>query len=156
MFCPNCGVEIPDNVAYCPGCGAKAGQMKPQVVYCRSCGAEISEKAVVCPKCGAATDRFNAAAAQNQPNIVINNNNANTNTNTNVNAGIPYSPKSKVVALLLCFFLGSLGVHRFYVGKIGTGILYLCTLGLCGIGTLVDFIMIAIGSFRDSMGLPLH
>ena len=151
MFCPNCGVEIPDNVAYCPGCGAKAGQMKPQVVYCRSCGAEISEKAVICPKCGVATDRFNtASSAQGQPNIVIN------NSNTNVNGGISYSSKSKVVALLLCFFLGGIGVHRFYVGKVGTGLLYLFTLGLCGIGTLVDFIMIAIGSFRDSAGLPLQ
>lgn len=48
----------------------------------------------------------------------------------------------KVTALLLCFFLGALGVHRFYEGKIGTGILYLCTLGLGGIGVLVDFIII--------------
>ena len=42
------------------------------------------------------------------------------------------SPKSRLVALLLCFFLGPLGVHRFYVGKIGTGILMLLTLGGAG------------------------
>lgn len=62
------------------------------------------------------------------------------------------SPKSKVTAALLCFFLGELGVHRFYVGKIGTGILWLLTCGWCGIGVLIDFIMILCGSFKDSNG----
>lgn len=60
------------------------------------------------------------------------------------------SEKSKGVAAVLCFFLGCLGIHRFYVGKIGTGILWLVTLGFCGIGTLIDFIMILCGSFKDS------
>ncbi len=63
------------------------------------------------------------------------------------------SPKNFVAALLLCFFLGSLGVHRFYAGKVGTGILMLITLGGLGIWTLIDFIMIAVGSFKDSDGL---
>ena len=62
------------------------------------------------------------------------------------------SSKSKGVAAVLCFFLGSLGIHRFYVGKVGTGILWLLTLGLCGFGTLVDFIMILCGSFKDGYG----
>lgn len=65
------------------------------------------------------------------------------------------SPKSKIAALLLCLFLGAIGVHRFYVGKVGTGILYLFTGGLFGIGVLVDLILIACGSFRDNMGLYL-
>ena len=65
------------------------------------------------------------------------------------------SPKSKGTAAVLCFFLGGLGVHRFYTGKIGTGILWLCTLGLAGVGMIVDFIMILCGSFKDSDGLPL-
>ncbi len=46
--------------------------------------------------------------------------------------------KSKAVAYLLLFFLGLIGAHRFYLGKIGTGILYLLTAGVLGIGWLVD------------------
>ncbi|MGR6916988.1 TM2 domain-containing protein [[Actinomadura] parvosata] len=63
--------------------------------------------------------------------------------------------KSWIVAVLLCFFLGALGVHRFYVGKIGTGILQLVTLGGLGVWVLIDFIMILIGSFTDKQGQPL-
>ena len=62
------------------------------------------------------------------------------------------SPKSRLVATLLCFFLGGLGIHRFYVGKVGTGILYIFTGGLFGIGALVDFILILCGSFTDKEG----
>ncbi len=62
------------------------------------------------------------------------------------------SEKSNTVALLLCLFLGALGVHRFYVGKIGTGILQLVTLGALGIWALIDLIMIALGKFRDKGG----
>ncbi|MCM4078332.1 TM2 domain-containing protein [Paractinoplanes hotanensis] len=63
--------------------------------------------------------------------------------------------KSWIVALLLSFFLGALGVHRFYVGKIGTGVLMLVTIGGFGVWALIDFIMIAIGKFSDKQGLPL-
>jgi TM2 domain-containing membrane protein YozV len=56
------------------------------------------------------------------------------------------------VLALLCFFLGEFGIHRFVVGKIGTGILYIFTFGLFGIGILVDFIMILCGTFTDKTG----
>ncbi len=62
------------------------------------------------------------------------------------------SDKDWVVTLLLSIFLGSLGIHRFYVGKIGTGILQLITLGGCGVWTLIDIIMIATGNFKDKDG----
>ncbi|MFI6323090.1 TM2 domain-containing protein [Nonomuraea sp. NPDC050556] len=63
--------------------------------------------------------------------------------------------KSWIVAVLLCFFFGVLGVHRFYVGKIGTGILQLVTLGGFGIWVIVDFVVILIGKFTDKQGQPL-
>lgn len=62
------------------------------------------------------------------------------------------SEKQWIVTLLLCLFAGSLGVHRFYAGKIGTGILQLITLGGCGIWTIIDLIMIITGNFKDSNG----
>ena len=65
------------------------------------------------------------------------------------------SPKTLLPALLLCFFLGWIGAHRFYVGKVGTGILMLITFGGFGIWSLIDFIMIAIGKFTDKQGLAL-
>ena len=65
------------------------------------------------------------------------------------------SSKSKLLAALLCLFLGYLGIHRFYVGKVGTGILWLLTGGIAGIGVVVDFIMILVGSFTDSNGYYL-
>jgi len=62
------------------------------------------------------------------------------------------SEKKRLPALLLCFFFGTLGIHRFYVGKIGTGVLWLLTGGILGIGALIDFIMIIVGSFTDKEG----
>lgn len=62
------------------------------------------------------------------------------------------SPRSRLVALLFCILLGWIGVHRFYVGKIGTGILMVVTIGGLGIWTLIDLILIAVGSFRDKEG----
>lgn len=85
-----------------------------------------------------------------QPQIVINNPTIN-------NAGIVHgvSKKNKMIALLLCLFLGYFGAHKFYVGKVGMGLLYLFTAGLFGIGWFIDIILIAMGSFKDEFGLPL-
>jgi hypothetical protein len=94
--------------------------------YCRSCAGVMSREALACPKCGAPNPSAVPAAG--------------------------VSPKSRTVALLLCFFIGVLGVHRFYVGKIGTGIAQILTLGGLGIWSFVDFIMIIVGSFTDKEG----
>lgn len=67
----------------------------------------------------------------------------------------PVSSKNRLVAFLLAFFVGYLGIHRFYVGKVGTGVVWLLTGGCLGIGVLVDWIMILCGSFTDKAGLPL-
>ena len=62
------------------------------------------------------------------------------------------SNKKTLPTFLLCFFLGPLGAHRYYVGKIKSGVLQMLTLGGLGIWSLVDFIQIIIGSFTDAEG----
>lgn len=74
--------------------------------------------------------------------------------------GNPVSPQSRLAAALLASFLGFLGIHRFYVGKVGTGvtllILSILTFGIVGIiWALVDLIIILVGSFTDKNGLRL-
>lgn len=125
-------------------------------MFCPKCGKQVEDGTAYCPGCGAV---LNAAPQQAAP-IVVNvvNSNASTNTNTNTNAanGTPYAYKSRWTAFFLCLFFGGLGIHRFYVGKTGTGVLYLFTVGLFGIGWLIDFFMLLFGSFRDKAGYPLQ
>lgn len=77
---------------------------------------------------------------------------ANFNDNMNLTSATTPSEKDWLVTLLLCLFGGGIGVHRYYVGKIGTGILYTLTLGLFGIGYLVDLVKIILGKFTDKDG----
>ena len=97
----------------------------------------ITENNIVCPKCGKQV----AALKSEQPNIIINNSNENTNINHNQVGGYG-RPKDKWISFFLCLFLGIFGGHKFYEGKIGAGILYLLTAGLCGVGVLVDLIIL--------------
>lgn len=117
------------------------GEMK----FCKHCGRQIPKDAVLCVHCGRQVEELNGGSAAQVPNIVINNSNMNQNTNT-ANAGIPIGAlkkeKNKWVALLLCLFLGFLGAHKFYEGKIGMGILYLFTCGLFLIGVVIDLIIL--------------
>lgn len=62
------------------------------------------------------------------------------------------SPKSKTTTFLLAFFLGSFGVHRFYVGKPLTGLLQMFTLGGFFIWVWIDIIIILAGAFKDADG----
>lgn len=115
-------------------------------MYCKNCGKEIDDKAAVCIHCGVATHE------QTQQPVV---NVVNTNTNTNVNRGPAYIHKKKWPAFWLCLLLGEFGAHRFYVGKVGTGLIWLFTMGMFGIGWLIDLVMILCGGFRDKAGQPL-
>jgi len=91
--------------------------------FCSSCGAIIKKEAEICPKCGVRQKKQTGEVSSNW-----------------------------LTLFLLSLFLGELGVDRFYVGKIGTGILKLITVGGCGIWWLVDWIMILSEKFTDSNG----
>ena len=65
----------------------------------------------------------------------------------------PTSQRSWIGVMILCFLFGWLGMHRFYAGKPGSGLLYMFTFGLIGIGTIVDFFAILFGMFKDGQGL---
>lgn len=100
--------------------------------YCAECGELINIKAEICPKCGvrqAITSSMvtDSAAKENK----------------------------WLACLLLCWFLGIFGVHRFYTGHIALGVVQLLTLGGCGIWALIDFIIIATGNFKDAQGNPI-
>lgn len=101
-------------------------------MYCSNCGAEVHENAVVCVKCGCAIHKPGVFSDKTfDPNK---------------------SEKDWLICLLLCFFVGYLGIHRFYVGKTGTGIAQLLTCGGCGVWALIDLIMIVLGRFTDEEG----
>ena len=114
-----------------------------QMKFCKYCGAKIPMQAVICTACGGQVEELKQTQQQS-PNIVITNTNtnANTNINTNGNAGYRRRRKNKWTALFLCLLLGYFGAHKFYEGKTGMGILYLCTAGLCGIGWFVDIFVL--------------
>lgn len=131
----------------CPNCGAE-GKGK----FCEYCGCEL-------PKVSPDTITYDSSA---NTTIINNyyqpsNKKATTDTLTHTfNSGcVIKSDKSKSTALILCILLGFLGIHHFYVGRIKMGILYLLTFGLFGFGWLIDIILIATGSFKDSFDLPL-
>jgi len=96
--------------------------------------------AVICTACGRQVEELKGNQNNAQPNIVSTNTNSNVNTNTNYAGGNPGRAKNKWVAFTLCVFMGFFGAHKFYEGKAGAGILYLCTGGLFCIGWIADMI----------------
>ena len=102
-------------------------------MFCANCGAQNDDGSNFCKSCGI--------------NLLIQPNNTEVRT---------VSDKNWLVALLLCIFLGAIGIHRFYVGKIGTGILMIVTFGGFGIWVLIDLIMIATNGFTDVDGFHLN
>ena len=102
-----------------------ATPVAPRAKICGTCRDVIAVDAVVCPRCGTV-----------QP----------------MARSVSMSEKRILPAFLLCFFLGVFGAHRFYAGKIGTGILELLTIGGFGLWWLADIILILTGSFKDGDG----
>ena len=107
--------------------------------YCINCGEIIDARAEVCPKCGV-----------RQPTEY-------TETKTFHTEAMPRRGLNErwLITLLLCILpciVGINGIHRFYTGKIGTGVLMLLTLGGCGIWTLIDIIMIVTGKLGPKDG----
>ena len=104
--------------------------------FCEKCGSVIDSNTNSCPLCGSNAAAYQQVGAKPMQQQQL------QQTVINVNNG-GRAAKDKWVALFLCFFFGTFGVHRFYEGKMGTGLLYFFTFGLFGIGWLVDMVRIA-------------
>lgn len=137
-YCTHCRARLPYKAMFCSECGTAADTAAGgNVKYCTGCGGQIPSEAMFCSKCGKQTE-LTAAVQQPQP-IIINNNIVQNMPPVVIQGG---KQKSKWLSFILCFFFGIWGVHRFYEGKIGTGLLWLFTAGMFGIGWLVDLIII--------------
>ena len=137
MFCKNCGQPLNPNSAVCLNCGVAVGT---GTSYCPNCGAQTAPGAVICTACGVSVTPTGAAPVANG------------------------QQKSKLAAGLLGIFLGSLGVHNFYLGNTGKAVAQLLiTVLSCGAGAavsgiwgLVEGILILTGSINtDAKGVPL-
>lgn len=120
MFCKNCGEQLNDNQAICVKCGVKVGDGN---AFCANCGKEIDPNAAVCMNCGVAVKKAGAG---------------------------DLAGHDKIVMILVCLFLGGIGIHNFMMGETKKGIVKIVTSFLCGIGgilALIDLIKIAMGKY---------
>jgi len=115
--------------------------MDEKTKFCKHCGQIIPEDAIICTKCGRQVEEIKKSGSEQ---IIINNNNsASASASATAVAGgigVIGKPKNKWVALVLCIF--TICGHKFYEGKISSGILYFFTAGLFFIGWIIDIIAI--------------
>lgn len=123
---------------YCRNCGK---ELTGFTEYCMGCGAKPLAGFNFCPACGGPTNQLSEICVKCGARVT--------------QQEFEVSEKSRLAVTLLSFFLGELGIHRFYLGKIGTGILMLITLGGLGIWSLIDFILAVSGAMRDKEGKPI-
>jgi ribosomal protein L40E len=120
---------------YCRSCGK---ELLPTAEFCTSCGVRVLRGDKYCKVCGAETRPYAEVCVK-------------------CGAGLASTAQGKswFVALLLSIFVGYFGVDRFYLGKIGTGVLKLITMGGFGLWWLIDIILIATDNMKDALGRPL-
>lgn len=109
--------------------------LQPGKKFCKHCGQQIDKDCIVCPICGKQVEDLKSS----QQPVVINNTNTNTVDVKMENRG---KEKNKWVAFVLCLFLGLVGAHKFYEGKILMGVVYIFTAGLFFVGWIIDLIAI--------------
>ena len=126
--CPNCGQEVAYGSQYCAACGTQLTWQSQQQPPPQQ------------PYQQPYQQQYQQGPMQRFPGQY---------TNRSV------SPKSRLAVTLLAFFLGVLGVHNFYLGKILFGVLQLLTAGGFGIWALIDFVMALCGVMKDRDGLPI-
>lgn len=127
MYCTNCGKPMNDNQAVCLECGVKKGEGNS---YCPNCGEPVASNQVICVKCGVSLKRSGSVSLNDD--------------------GLPEG-KDKITAAVLAFFLGSLGIHNFYLGENKKGVVKIIATLCCGIGfilALIDFIKLLFGSYK--------
>ena len=151
MYCKNCGEKLNEGVNFCFKCGFKAGDGN---VYCDKCGVKVN--GTTCYNCGNNFEDYTDDINQNEDNGF----NSNQNYSNNYN-NVVRRPKSRIAAGILGILVGGLGIHRFYLGYIGIGIIQIVvTILTCGAGSLWGFIegiLILCGTTitTDADGIPL-
>ena len=131
IFCTECGKEVSDQAAACPGCGCPI--KKANVLFCTKCGNEISIDAISCPACGAPTQKFleqqqrhaQQTQQQQQPMVFMNAGGASSSTSSssavssggNTGAKPPYPVNRVFVHILLLIFTYGIGniIYFLYI-----------------------------------------
>jgi len=116
-------------------------------MFCRNCASEVAPQAVICPQCGV-NPKISKNYCQNCGNSTF----STDKVCVSCGSQLTVVGKDWLTTLILNITVGVFGVHRFYTGNIGIGIVQLLTAGMCGIWTLIDLIMIVTDNYRDGDG----